>query len=61
MANLRVSFEVSKGVTTEQMREGKIKPGFKYFGKHIIFNIKRDGKFTRKSKLVVGGHNTSPP
>ena len=43
------------------MRKGKVKPGFKYVGTHMIFNIKMDGKFTRKSRLVSSGHKTSPP
>ena len=27
----------------------------------MIFDIKMDGKFTRKSRLVAGGHNMTPP
>ena len=61
MANIRVTFEVLKGVIPEQMREGELKPVFKYVGTHMIFYIKMDGKFTCKYRLVVGGHKTSPP
>ena len=61
MANVRVDFEVLKEVTTDQMREEKVKPGFKYIGIHMIFDIKMDGNFARKSRLVACGHNTAPP
>ena len=61
MANIRVAFGVLKIVTPEEMREGKVKPGFKYVGTHIIFDIKMNGKFTLKSRLVSGGHKTAPP
>ena len=61
MANVRVAFQVLKVVTLEQMIEGKVKPGFKYVGTHIIFDIKMDGKFTRKARLAAGGHKTAPP
>ena len=60
MDNSRVAFEVLKGVTQEQMREGKVNPGFKYVGKHMIFDIKMDGKFTCKTRLVAGGHKMVP-
>ena len=60
MANVCVAFEVLKGVTPYQMREGKLKPGFKYVGTHIIIDIKMDDNFTRKARLVAGGHNMTP-
>ena len=28
---------------------------------YMIFDIKLDGKFTRKARLVAGGHTTAPP
>ena len=34
MANIRVDFEVLKGVKTEHTIEGKLKPGFKYVVTH---------------------------
>ena len=43
------------------MREVKVKPGFKYVGTHMVFDIKMDGKFTRRPRLVAGGYNTAPP
>ena len=61
MANSCVAFKVFKVVTPEQMREGNVKQTFKYVGTHIIFDIKMDGKFTRKDRLVAGVHNRSPP
>ena len=61
MANVRVAFEVLNGVTPDQMRELKVKPGSKYFGTHMIFDIKMDGKFTRKVRLVAGRNKTAPP
>ena len=47
-------------MTPEQKREGKIKPGFKYVGTHMIFDIKMNDKFTRKARLVAGGHKKAP-
>ena len=46
MANVRVTFDVLKGVTPDKMREGKEKLGFKYIGTHMIFDIKTENKFT---------------
>ena len=43
------------------MRKGKIKPGYEHVDVHMIFDIKMDGNFTRKARLVAGGHKTSPP
>ena len=40
------------------MRTGKLKPGYKFCGTHMIFDIKMDGKFTRKARLVADGHKT---
>ena len=48
-------------MTPEQTREGKVKPGFKYFGTNMIFDIKTDRKFSRKTRIVVGRHKTAPP
>ena len=46
MANVCLAFGVLEGVTTENMREKKVKAGFKYVGTLIIFYIKTDSKFT---------------
>ena len=32
-----------------------------YVRTHMIFDIEMDSKFTRRARLVAGGHNTSPP
>ena len=45
----------------EQMIEVKVKPGFKYVGTHMIFDIKIDRNFTHKARLVSGGHKMAPP
>ena len=36
-------------------------PGFQEIRCHMIFDIKMDGLFTRKSRFVAGGHTTEPP
>ena len=61
VANVHVAFKVFKGATPAQMREGKLKLLFKYVGTHMIFDIKMDGKFTRKARLVAGRHKMAPP
>ena len=61
MAKVRVAFGFFNGVTPDQLKEGKVKLGFKYVETHMIFDIKIDGKFTRKARLVAGGHNIAPP
>ena len=60
MANVRVDFEKSSHVV-DKMRNGKFLPGFQEIGCNVIFDINMDGKFTRKSRLVTGGHTTEPP
>ena len=59
--NVRIAFEKVDGVTEQQMRTGKIKPGYSYCSTHMIFDIKMDGSFTRKARLVADGHKTKPP
>ena len=61
MTNARVAVKVLKGVSLDQMREEKMKSGFKYVRTYLIFDIKMNVKFTRKTRLVSGGHNTAPP
>lgn len=43
------------------MEGGKVKPGYKYCITHMVFDIKMDGKFTRKARLVADGHKTDAP
>ena len=47
-------------MTPEKTREGKVKPGFKNVGTHMIFDINMVGKFTWKSRHVSGGNKTAP-
>ena len=61
MANIRVDFGFFNGMKPEYIREGKITSGFRYVGTHMIFDIKMDGKFTCKARLLSGRQKTSPP
>ena len=61
MTNDRTVSNNLNGITPEHIRTGNIKPGYNYFSTHIIFYIKMDGKFTRKSQLVSNGHNIDAP
>jgi len=61
MRNVRIAFEKIDDVTEAEMRTGKIRLGCSYCSTHMIFDIKMDGKFTRKARLVVDGHKTRPP
>ena len=61
MKNVRVAFEKLDGMSEEQMRAGKVRPGYSYCSTHMIFDIKMDGAFTRKARLVADGHKTRPP
>ena len=59
--NVRVAFEKLDDISEEQMRSGKVKPRYKHVSTHMVFNIKMDGKFTRKARLVADGHKTDTP
>jgi len=48
-------------VSEEQIRTGKVRPGYSHCSTHMIFDIKMDGAFTRKARLVADGHKTRPP
>ena len=61
MNNVPVALQDLKGLKLDQMREVKVRPGFKYVGTHMIFDIKTNGKFTRKSRIVAGGNKTAHP
>ena len=58
--NVRIAFEKVDGVNEEQMRTGKVKPGYSFCSTHMIFDVKMDGSFTRKARLVADGHKTKP-
>ena len=61
MKNVRIAFEKLEGVSEEEMLTGKVKPGYTFCSTHMIFDIKMDGKFTRKARLVADGHKTDAP
>ena len=53
------AFERYDKATVEDLRSGKAKlPGFTEIGCHMIFDVKMDGKFTRKARLVANGNET---
>ena len=58
---MRILFEKLDGVTKEQIETGKIRPHFKFCGTPMIFNIKMNGKFTRKARLVADLHKADDP
>ncbi len=43
------------------MRTGKVRPGYSHCSTHMIFDVKMDGSFTRKARLVADGHKTKLP
>ena len=59
--NTRIEFEKLDGVTPDETRKGKIKPGYEHINVHMIFDTKMYGKFTRKARLVADSHTTAPP
>ena len=59
--NVRIEFEKLDRVTLDDIRKGNIKPGYEHINVHMIFDIKMDGKFTRKEILVADSHITAPP
>ena len=55
------TFESYTKAMPDNLRTGKAKlPGFKELGVHMVFDIKMDGKFTRKARLVANGNKTLP-
>ena len=59
MTNVRVAFENLDGVTSNEMKKGNSNPGYEYVNVHMIFDIKMDGKFTRKAILVADSYTTA--
>ena len=53
-------FDNIDGVTHDEMRKGKINPGYENVNMHMIFYIKMDRKFTIKEILVDEGHKKAP-
>jgi len=53
------TFEKLEGVTPEMIWKGQhLMPGYTEIGCHMVFDIKMDGKFTRKARFVANGHET---
>ena len=61
MGKVRVAFERWDDGTVEDARSGKRLVGYQEIGCHMVFDIKMDGDFTRKARLVAGGHMTDTP
>ena len=60
MTNVDMAFKAGD-ISVEEARAGKTLVGYQEIKCHMIFDIKMDGKFTRKARLVAGGHTTDPP
>jgi hypothetical protein len=60
LSKVKVAFEKLQ-VTPEEMRSGKVRPGYQEIKCHWVFDVKMDGNFTRKARLVAGGHTTDAP
>jgi hypothetical protein len=61
MTNVKVAFEKWKEGGVIEARSRNFLVAYQEIRCHIIFDIKMDGKFTRKARLVAGGHTTDPP
>ena len=60
MKNVRVAFEAWEEGSLEDARRGQKLVGYQEIRCHMIFDIKMDGRFTRKARYVTGGHTTDP-
>ena len=58
--NIRIAFEKLGGVTPDEMRKGKIKPGYEHVNVHMIFDTMMYGKFNIKARFVADSHTTAP-
>ena len=55
------TFELWPNASPDDLRSGRAKlPGFRELGVHMVFDVKMDGKFTRKARLVANGNETAP-
>ena len=55
-------FERWDKASAEELRQKpQLLPTFKEIGVHMIFDVKLDGKFTRKARLVADGHKIDTP
>ena len=50
MTNVRIAFDKIDGVTPNETRIANIKPVYEHVNMHMIFDIKINGKFTRKAR-----------
>ena len=61
MKNVCVAFEAWEEGSLEDARCGQKLVGYQEIRCHMIFDIKMDGRFTRKARYVASGHTTDPP
>ena len=63
MVRVIQAFEPHENITPEDVRAGKYQTllGYQEMKCHMVFDIKMDGKFTRKARLVAGGHMVEAP
>ena len=61
MKNVRVSFETWEEGSLDDAMRGQKLVGYQEICCHMIFDIKMDGRFTRKAHYVAGSHTTDPP
>jgi len=62
LLNVKIAFEIyrDRDITPKMVREdSKLLPGYQEIKYHFVFDIKMD--FTRKARLVAGGHTTETP
>ena len=61
VSNVRIAFDAKPEISVDDARSNKALVGYQEIRCHMIFDIKMDGKFTRKARFVAGGHTTDPP
>lgn len=61
MKNVRIAFTVWDDGDVSDARKGQKLVGYQEIRCHMIFDIKMDGRFTRKARFVAGGHTTETP
>ena len=58
MANVCILFEKIDSIKPNETRKGKFRPGYERVNVHMKFDIKMDGRFTRKARMMADGHTT---
>ena len=62
MKNVRIAFELFEDGTSVESSIKTLKDkGYQQIDFHIIFDIKVGDNFSRKARMVAGGHKTSTP